>query len=235
MSNAAILLGVEWGKLILLLGGTLIVTVVLVGGGAYLFLRVFASIMNSRRDSWESSAQKLGLLVDRSAAAIYKPFSGEFNGRKFTVSHYGVMRGEHSVDDHAAVEMMMDGEVRFSFEIEKPEYLLLDLFDAGQPETGHDIFDKVFKVSSTDTARLNQMLHIEMFGGESPTVLTDLLLAAKRFNRVKATDRSISLGVRCDFGRSDIIESTIKKAASLAGRNEDASKSTSQGVPPKEP
>ncbi len=89
MSNAAILLGVEWGKLILLLGGTLIVTVVLVGGGAYLFLRVFASIMNSRCDSWESSAEKLGLLVDRSATAIYKPFSGEFSGRKFTVSHYG--------------------------------------------------------------------------------------------------------------------------------------------------
>ena len=74
-----------------------------------------------------------------------------------------------------------------------------------------------------------------MFGGESPTVLTDLLLAAKRFNRVKATDRSITLGVRCDFGQSDIIESTIKKAAYLASRIEDASKNTSQGVPQKEP
>jgi hypothetical protein len=219
----------EWGKLVLLIGGMLIVTVVVIGGGGYLFVRILASTLNSRRDSWEGSAHDLGFVVDRSAAAVYKPFSGERAGRKVTVSHFAVPRGEHSADDYAAVEVSILPSLTFSFKIEKPEMLqiIAGLLGTDGPETGHDIFDKVFRVSSLNMPSLNAMLNVEMLDGQSPTLLTDLLLATKRFYRVKVNERSVTIGVKADFSRSDLIAPAIDRAVYLAERVEEASRKIS--------
>lgn len=227
METATFLLEVEWGKLILLTGGTLIITFVVIGGGAYLFLRVFASLLNSRRDSWESSAQDLGLQVDRNAGTIYKPFTGMRKGKSVTVSHYAVMRDEDSADDHVEVKTSLAFALPFSFAIEKPEMFyqkVVAFFSPNDDDIGHEIFDKRFKVECSDVGDFNALLNVELSGGDSPTLLTDLLLAAKRFHRVKIDDSSVKLGFRADFSDSASIEPVIEKAIYLAERIEAAGK-----------
>ena len=213
------------------MGGVLLGTAVVVGAAAYFGLKIFASFLNSRQSSWEASAAGLGLSVDRSAAGIYKPLTGERNGRKLVVSYYSVVRDEDSFDDHAAAEVALQHAVPFSFEICKTEMWIKRLaedLNFRDPDTGHKIFDRAFDSSASDISSLNFLLNVEMLDGQTPTLLTDLRLTAKRFFRVKVTDKSVTVGSEADLSDAKQIEPAIERALYLADRVETACRKLQQ-------
>lgn len=205
---------------ILLTIAIVLLTLVLVGVGAYFGLRIIASVLNSRRDTWESIAGRLGMTVDRNAASLRKPMSGIRGDYTVTVSYFAVQRSENSYDDYAAVEVPMTQPIDFTLRIEKTElfYQKVADFFSDTVETGHDAFDKVFRTESSKSTVLNQLLNVEMLDGESPTLLTDLMHAQKRYYRVIITDKSVTLGVRTDVGETEPIEKMITKVIYLIDR-----------------
>lgn len=190
--------------------------------GAYLFIRLIASVLNSRRDKWESAAGDLGLSVD-TVGGIQKSLNGEFEGRKVKISHYGVQKTENSADDHAAVEFEIDTSLPFSFRIERLEMFyqkVADMFSSD--ETGHEPFDQSFKVETSNVEELVRLLNLDVPGGETSTFLNDLMITQKNYFRVIVTDTSVCLGRKTDLGDTETIRRTLKRAAYLTARLEEA-------------
>ncbi|HKX84793.1 MAG TPA: hypothetical protein VJL58_11275, partial [Pyrinomonadaceae bacterium] len=107
----------DWIKLILMMAAILVVTVVVVSIGAYLFLCVFANILNSRQSIWEGTATPLGFTADRTRGGIYKTLAGERNGFKIEINHAGLnprMVGKMAVtDDGAEVRVFLPKPLGF--------------------------------------------------------------------------------------------------------------------------
>ncbi len=202
--------------------GTLVVLVV----GAYVFIRILASVINSRRDNWESAGASIGLSVDPTSLPIQKDLLGELEGRKFRVSRYTVPRGESSYDDHVAVEFPIDTLLPFSFRVERTELLYQKVTNMfSNDDIGHKAFDKVFRVKASNMVQLGEFLNIEVPDGETPTILNDLMIAQKSHFRVIATEGSICLGRKSEHrGDAETIQLTMKRAAYLAARFEHAAK-----------
>lgn len=206
------------------LGVLVLVIFVLVGIGSYLAIRVIAHMFNSRRDSWVSGAEELGLSVDASAGGITKKMSGKRGDRDVTITHFAVQKSQYSSDDYAAVEIAIRKAFPFSFMITKPElfYQRVANFFTSDDEIGHEDFDKAFEIECSDTRSMMELLNIEMLDGENSTLIGDLMGARKKYYRVKVSDRSVCLGVRADLGDSTAIEPAIQRAIYLANRFEAA-------------
>lgn len=201
-----------------------VILFVFMGVGAYIYIRVLAAIVNKRRDTWESSAAALGLTVDRSQAAITKTMTGMRGARNVTVTHFGINTSRNSADSYAAVEVPVDATFDFSFKISRVEMFIqqvTNFFDSDD-KTGHEPFDKAFDIRCSHLPSLLELLNIEVPGGESPTLLTDLMHAQKRFQRVIVTDRSVTLGARAELDDSATIGETIEKVIYLVERIEAA-------------
>lgn len=210
---------------LLMAGVFLIVLFALIGLGSYFFLRIYAGMINSRRDSWASAADDLDLKVDETKPYLIKEMSGVRDGREISVTHYAVQTGEYTSDSYAAVELPITAPFIFSFELAKPEFAYQKVAEATglfDDQTGHESFDKAFRIQCSDMPSLLELLNVEIPDGQSPTLLTDLMLARKRYHRVKISDTKVCLGVRADLGDSDPIEETIDKATYLVGRFEAA-------------
>jgi hypothetical protein len=218
------------GQGMLLIGLVLIVILALVAGGAYVFVRVLASIINKRRDSWESAAAELKLTVDRSRNSLLKRLTGKRGDRDVMVEPFAVFTGDSedpSTDDYASVEVRFTQPLGFALEITKHEMLyqrVANFFASSDDKIGHEPFDKVFRIECSHMPSLLGLLNVEMLDGETPTLLTDLMMARKKYHRVKVTDKSVCLGVRADIGDSSPIEMTIAKAIYIAERFEAAAR-----------
>ena len=210
----------------------LLIGVLIVGGvGAYVLLRIFASLYNSRQSGWESSAAPLGLSVDRNVLGMSKPLVGERDGVPVKVTYYTInpratAGGAYNADDCAQVEVPLKTPIPFSFEISRKEAfyqkVASKMFDYGEL-TGHEPFDDVFKTESSDMSSIQSLLNVEMLDAESSTLLTDLMNAAQKYQRVILTDRAVTLGIKAEFGQSELIAPVIDRAIYLASRVERAS------------
>ena len=202
----------------------------LAGVGAYVFVRIMARVLNSYQASWESSAIPLGLTVDPTGGGIYKPLVGERNGSRVSVTHFSInprtsSAGVMSVDHCAQAEVFLRQPLGFSLKLSRRETLfekaIAHLVDESD-DAGHELFDQIFKIECSDLSELRSLLATEFTDPGSPTLLTDLLLAAKKYHRVVLTDRSISLGAEAYFGEAELIEPVVASAVYLAGRVEAA-------------
>lgn len=222
---------VPFWKAMLYMGlGTLLI-VIMMAAGSYLFIRVIASHLNSRRDSWTATSTSLGLSPDQSRGVMLKTLTGNRGKHVVTVEPFAVPTGRYSSDAYAAVEVKFETPLDFSVQISKPEMLyqkVAGFFNSNESEIGFDIFDKAFHVECSHLPSLQQLLNTEMLDGHSSTLLTDLMLANKKYYRVKMTDRSICLGVRAELTDTEIIEATIEKAIYLADRVAEARRRVKQ-------
>lgn len=188
---------------------------------SYFMLKALAQLINSRRDSWAETAKTLGLSPDQSVGVTLKTLTGKRGEHMVTVMPFSVQTGQYSSDAYAAVEVQFPNPLDLSFKISKPEMLyqkVANYFDTNAVDIGFDVFDKAFDVQCSHSETLKKLLHHEMLDGQGPTLLTDLMLANKRYHRVVVTDRSVCLGVRADPDDSTAIEATIVKGIYLADR-----------------
>ncbi len=212
-----------------------IVMVVIIAGtaiGGYIFVRVLAGIINQRRDSWELSARELGMSIDHPSGGLNKDMMGTREGRSVRVTRYSVPKGEHSADHYVAVEVSMQMPIAFSFEIKRPEmfYQHVASFFSEDTTIGHEPFAKAFTVETSDTPSLMELLNVEMLDGENSNLIGDLMAARKKYNRVKATESSVSLSsLMADLTDASPIEPTLKKAINIAERFEKAAGTVSSG------
>ena len=175
-------------------------------------------------------ADDLRLTVSRSGHPLYKKLTGKRGDRDVTVEPFGVFTGDSenpSTDDYASVEVRFAQPLGFALEITKHEMLyqrVANFFASSDDKIGHEPFDKVFKIECSHMPSLLELLNVEMLDGETPTLLTDLMTARKKYHRVKVTDNSVCLGVRADIGDSSPIEPAITKAIYLAERFETATR-----------
>lgn len=203
-----------------------IVSFVLIVIGGYVFVRIIAHVLNTYQNNWENSAKPLGLSVDKKAGGPYKPLVGERNGARISITHFSINPrttsvGVVSVDHCALVEVMLTPPLDFSFRTYRRETFLEEsvaqMVDESD-QVGHEFFDHVFKTGCSDLGSLRSLLNVQIMDAESSTILTDLVLAAKKYVRVVLTDRSLSLGIEAEFGDSELIEPVIAKAIYLASR-----------------
>jgi len=216
--------GYEIAKWVLIMVAMMVVTFAVLGAGAYVFVRVLAKLINSRRNEWEDAAKSLHLEPDRSQGSVQKDLVGRRDGGSIRVSYYAVMRSEQSSDPHASAEVSISPGFDHTFEISKLEMLyqrVAEMFDMTSG-LGIDIFDKAFSVTSSDPKSLRDLLLLELPAGESPTLMTDLMHARKRFHRVLLTDSSATIGIEARSDQTDLIESAIERAIYLAKRAEAA-------------
>lgn len=215
--------GNDWVKLVLIMAGVIFVTIVAVGAGSYIFIRLFAKTVNTRQRDWERSAGALGLSADRTKGGIYKTLTGTRNGFRVDVNHVGLntrMAGDAAIaDDGAEVTVDFRRSLQLSFELEKRAmlYQQIEGFFA-ESVIGHEQFDRVFKITASDTPTLATLLGAELPGGETATLLTDLLLTAKNYDRIQLTDRSITLANVVALGDDEGIARIIDRAIYLAER-----------------
>lgn len=201
-----------------------IVTFAVIGVGAYVFIRVLAGVINNRRDAWQTVADDLGFAVDQASGALNKNIVGTRDGRSVKVTKFSVQKSENSYDEYAAVEIKYNAGLLFSFKIERIEMFyqkIRDFFAEG--ETGHEVFDKAFRIETSSTTDLMELLNIEMLDGETPTLLNDLMAAQKTFHRVIVTDTSVCLGVKIMPVDSAPIERAVGRVGYLIKRIEQAS------------
>ena len=201
----------------------------LLGVGAYIFVRIIARVLNSYQSSWESSAIPLGLTVDKKGGGIYKPLVGEREGSRVSVTHFSInprtSGGVLQVDHCAQAEVMLRKPLGFSLKLSRRETLLEKAFAHLVDESdqaGHQLFDQIFKIECSDLIALRSLLAVEFTDAGSPTLLTDLLGAAKKYHRVVLTDQSVSLGAEAYFGEAELIEPVIASAVHLARRVDEA-------------
>ncbi len=207
-----------WGMVMMV--AILLGILILVSAGAYLFLRVFASLYNSRQRTWDSAADDLGLTIDTSKQSLHKDFLGNREGFDIRVSRYPVPRGESSWDDHVAVEVTLSEPFDFSFEIAKPEmaWQIARDFFADAHETGIGYLDKAFTVKCSHMPSLVELLTADISDAESTNLVNDLMRAKKNFFRVIFTGRTVTLGAKADIGDAAAANRIIEKAVDLAKR-----------------
>ncbi len=201
-----------------------IILFALLGIGAYIFVRVLAKVVNQRRDSWELIGTELGLATDHNSGPINKDLIGSIEGRDVRISRFAVQTGEYSADHYASVEVKHSASFPFSFKIERIEMLYQKVasFFAEGDEIGHSAFDKVFRSESSNTTSLLQLLNVEIPGGETATLLNDLMITQKSSHRIIVTDRSVTVSVRFETNDADLIRKCFAKAKYLASRVEAA-------------
>ena len=218
-----------WQGMLLTIGIS-IAALAMVGVAGYFFVRIMARVLNSYQASWESSAIPLGLTVDEKAGGIYKPLVGERDGSRISVTHFSInprtsSAGVISVDHCAQAEVFLRKPLGFSLNVSRRETLLekaiAHLVDESD-EAGHELFDQIFKIESSDSGALRSLLAAEFTDPGSPTLLNDLLLAAKKYHRVVLTEQSLALGAEAYFGEAALIESMIAKAVGIARRIDEA-------------
>lgn len=205
----------------------LVVTLIVLGVGGYIFVRVLAGIINQRRDSWELAAAELGLSVDHTTGPINKDMIGTRDGRSVWISRYSVPRGEYSADHYVAVEISINVPFDFSFEIKRPEMFFQQVASFLSEDTtiGHEPFDKAFTIETSDTRSLMELLNVEMLDGENSNLIGDLMAARKKHHRVKATDLVVSLSsLTPDPGDTTPIKPTFQRAVLIAKRFEQAAR-----------
>jgi hypothetical protein len=215
-----------WKAAIYMVLGSIILFAVM-GAGSYILIRFIAHYLNSRRDSWAHTASSLGLTPDQSKGVMLKTLTGKRGEHIVTVEPFAVQTGKYTSDAYAAVEVQFRDPLDFSLKISKPEMLyqkVASFFDTNETEIGFDVFDKAFDIQCSHSETLKKLLHLEMLNGQSPTLLTDLMLANKRYHRVIVTDRAVCLGVRADPEDAVAVEATIVKAIYLADRIAEANR-----------
>lgn len=208
-----------------LMVAVLVGTLVVLGIGGYILVRVLAGIINQRRDSWELSARELGMSIDHAPGGLNKDMIGTRDGRSVRVTRYSVPKGEHSADHYVAVEVSMQLPLAFSFEIKRPEmfYQHVASFFSEDTAIGHEPFDKAFTIETSDTPSLMELLNVEMLDGENSNLLGDLMAARKKYHRVKATTSSLSLSsLMADLTDESPIEPALQRAILIAERFEKA-------------
>lgn len=198
----------------------MIVVFAALGIGGYFFIRVLANIVNKRRDDWELIGSELGLMPDHNSGPINKDLVGKIDGYDVVVSRFAVPRGEYSSDQYASVDVKHGVEFPFSFKVERIEMLYQKVasFFAENDEIGHDAFDKVFRSESSNTTSLLQLLNTEIPGGETATLLNDLMITQKSVHRIMVTDKSVTISVRFETNDTDLIRKCFAKAKYLAER-----------------
>ena len=199
-------------------------TLIMVGIGAYVAVRLIAVVWNARRDQWEGPAAELGLTVDRSAAALQKPFIGERAGRPVKVEFFSIPKSRYSVTPCVSAEVSFEKPLGFSLEMTRPELLYqkaANLVDSSR-ETGHELLDNAFRIRCSHIPSLMNLLNLEMMDGQNTTLLNDLLMAAKRYHRVRLTDKSVTLGLKAEPGTAGPINGAIEQAVYLVKRFEAA-------------
>lgn len=208
----------------------IVISIVLIVVGGYVFVRIIAYVLNSYQGNWESSAKRLGLNIAPSAGGLYKPLVGERDGARIAVTHFGIAKGTGRgarVIHCALVEVGLKEPLGFSLKLSRRETFfekaVAHVFDESD-EVGNEPFDKIFKVECADLGPLRSLLSVEMMDNESSTIITDLILAAKKYPRVLLTDSSLSLGVKAEVGQAELIEPVITKAIYLASRVDAAKK-----------
>lgn len=214
-------LGAGMALMVAVLVGTLVV----LGIGGYILVRVLAGIINQRRDSWELSARELGMSIDHASGGLNKDMIGTRDGRSVRVTRYSVPKGEHSADHYVAVEVSMQLPLAFSFEIKRPEMFCQQVasFFSDDVDIGHEPFDKAFSVETSDTPSLMELLNVEMLDGENSNLIGDLMAARKKYHRVKATTSSLSLSsLMADLTDASPIEPALQRAILIAERFEKA-------------
>lgn len=215
----------SFGAGIALTFAILLGTMVVLGIGGYIFLKVLAGMINQRRDSWELAASELGLSIDQSSGPINKDMIGKRDGRSVRISRYSVQKSKYSADNYAAVEVSMQLPLSFSFEIKRPEmfYQQVASFFSEDTTVGHEPFDKAFDVETSNTPSLMELLNVEMLDGEYSNLIGDLMAARQKHHRVKVTPSLISLSsLMDDITDASPIEPTLKKAMVIAQRFEQA-------------
>ena len=218
-----------WQGMLLTIG-IMVGAFAMVGVAGYVFVRIIARVLNSYQASWESSAIPLGLTVDPKGGGIYRPLVGERNGSRISVTHFSInprtsSAGVMSVDHCAQAEVFLRQPLRFSLNLSRRETLfqkaIAHLVDESD-DAGHELLDEIFKIECSDLIALRSLLATQFADSGSPTLVTDLLLAAKKYHRVVLTDQSISLGAEAYFGEAELIEPVIASAVYLAGRVDEA-------------
>lgn len=211
----------DWAYLIFVILAIGIGSLALLGGGAYVFLRVFSGAMNSRQASWESAAAKIGAAADRNAAGIYKPFIGKRNGIDLIVTHYSIPRGKTTFDDHVQVEAAFRVPLPFHFRIEKPEYAYQQVAKFVERHLVNDSAQSLetkFEVESADRSSLGRLLSADISDGDATTLMVSLLRAGNALTRLIVNETGVMVGVKADLGDAEAIGNAVDIAVHLAER-----------------
>lgn len=217
----ALFFEVEWLKIILLMGGTLLVTAVVVGVGGYFALRIFASVVNSRRDTWELTASEVGLKLDRTSMQIVKPLEGISRSHKVKVISFGVPRGKSSYDNHVSCEAFLQTPISFPFAIKSRAGFIQQLasvFVGYDMEIGVPSFDDAYHVESAAPDVLRKILLFEPENGLRPSVLTDIFLIQKRSISIEVSDISVKVTIEANVEESGRIKTALNDAITLTER-----------------
>ena len=210
---------VEWGKMILLIGGSLLVTAIIVGGGGWFALKALASYLNHRRDTWEATAAELGLTIDRTSPAIAKPLTGQYKDHEIKIVSFSVRRSKNSSENHISCEVFYAKPFNFPFSIKSRDRFIQEftsVFAGYDIQIGLASFDNAFHVDSESPDSLHKLLTYEPQAGLRPTVLTDLVLIRNRNESVEAGDFSVKVTVKAEVEQIDLIRTALNEATALA-------------------
>lgn len=208
---------VEWLKIILLISGTAVFIV----GGAYVFLRVFAHLVNRKSDTWEGTAAELGLQIDRTDSWIAKRLEGVHQDFKIRVRTFVVGTGENSSINIVSCEAFFTHPLSFRFELEARavlQRLASSILFGEDVQIGFEEFDKAFHIETSVPSELRNLLVFEMLDGKSPSLLTDLIAVKKRRVNIKITETSTLVAGRAEIDDATLIKTIMDDAVYLAAR-----------------
>ncbi|HVF45942.1 MAG TPA: hypothetical protein VNA17_00100 [Pyrinomonadaceae bacterium] len=209
-------------KLILMVGGTLLVFGIIGVGAVYLALRLLPVIINRRLDKLAQTAKALGLEVDRTAGhPLIKPLVGVYGKHNVEVLAFRQPAGEHSHINLVSCEVFFAEPIGFSFLIKsRPRFFqeVISVFTGPDPEIGVPSFDNAYHVETKSIADLRKMLLFEPDNGMRPCILTDIFLIQKRSRLIEATDTSVKVTVEGEVHEAERIKKGLNDAIFLAER-----------------
>lgn len=204
----------------------ILVTIVGLAIGAFIFVRVLAWIINQKRDEWIEAADHLGLTIEKHGG-IKKNMTGTYRGYPVTVSFFSIVKptGDYySTDECAVAEVIYDAELPFSFRLERRENLWNRLANRVFGDEDFAGLEDDFDLQISDTDGAMRLLSVEMPDGERPTLLGDINFTHNTFQRIIISDRSISLGLRTRDDVPGKIKFAMDRSIYLAERIRSAAK-----------
>ena len=187
----------------------------------FFLLKVLAQVINSRRDSWEETAQTLGLETQHEYVRLVKPLKGVYRNFEIEVSQESP-DGENA---YATWKAKLRKPLPYVMEIATQNFfqrIAESLFDNGEIKVGIEGFDKSFSVSGSDKADIQRLLSVHLPDGKVPNLIVELLSLKKSGYLIKVTDTEVQLQKRESSLDISEIQPVVDAAIHLVERIEKA-------------
>jgi hypothetical protein len=192
----------------------------------FIFTLYFKKLKNNR-NSWEDTADHLGLELQESSNPLFKPMEGIYKDYRVRISNQRIPTGESDYDSFTICEVYLPTKLDFIFQVLSAYSFIQTLaskIGMGDFEIGIPGFDKSFRIGCSDNDKISDLLCVDLENGRTQNLLTELLLIKKSFPEVKITHELAYLKEKGELINVMEIESLIDSTIYLAQRIDSARK-----------